>query len=135
MRTPEDVTKEQLIKDLTKLHERISELEQSQEDKRKYQEELSRTKAMFEGLFDLAPDAIIVVSRNGSILRANKQAEKLFGYSRNELLNAHHEILLPERLREKHMEHRRVYMSNPHVRPMGTGLHFTARGRMEANFL
>jgi PAS domain S-box-containing protein len=134
MRTPEDVTKEDLIRDLTRLRERISELEQSQEDKRKFQEELSRTKAMFEGLFELAPDAIIVVSRNGGIVRANKRAEQLFGYSRDELLNAHHEILLPERLREKHLEHRRVYMSEPHIRPMGTGLELFGRRKDGSEF-
>jgi len=134
MQTPENLTKEQLIRDLTKLRERISELEQSQEDTRKFQDELIQTKAMFEGLFELAPDAILVVSRNGSIVRANKQAETLFGYPRNELFNVHHEILLPERLMEKHMEHRRVYMSDPHIRPMGTGLELYGRRQDGSEF-
>ncbi len=134
MKAPEDLTKEQLIRDLTKLRERISELEQSQEETRKFEDELIRTKAMFEGLFELAPDAVIVVSRNGDIVRANKQAENLFGYSRNELFNMHHEILLPERLREEHMEHRRFYMSDPYIRPMGTGLELYGRRKDGSEF-
>jgi PAS domain S-box-containing protein len=134
VQTPGDLTKEQLILDLTKLRGRISELEQAAEDNRKFQDELSHTKAMFEGLFELAPDGIIVVSRNGSIVRANKQAERLFGYSRDELFNLHHEILLPEKVMEKHMEHRSVYMSEPHIRPMGTGLQLYGRRKDGSEF-
>ena len=134
MKEPEDVTKEQLIRDLTELRCRITELERSDEDKRKYQEELTRTRAMFEGLFEFAPDAIIVAGRGGEIIRVNKQAEKLFGYSRNELTNLHHEILLPERFREIHGEYRRKYMSGPHIRPMGTGLQLYGRRKDGSEF-
>ncbi len=134
MKEPEDVTKEQLIRDLTELRSRITELERSEEDKRKYQEELTRTRAMFEGLFEFAPDAIIVVGRGGEIIRVNKQAEKLFGYSRNELTDLHHEILLPERFREIHEEHRRKYMSGPRIRPMGTGLELYGRKKDGSEF-
>lgn len=134
MQTPGDLTKEQLILDLTKLRGRISELEQAAADNRKFQDKLSQTKAMFEGLFELAPDGIVVVSRNGTIVRANKQAEKLFGYSRDELFNLHHEILLPEKVMEKHMEHRRVYMAEPHIRPMDTGLQLYGRRKNGSEF-
>ena len=134
MRTPDNRTKEQLIKDLTRLRARITELEQSEGDKKKYQEELSRTKAMFEGLFQFAPDAILVVSHTGNIVRANKQAERLFGYSKNELNNAHHEILLPERFRKKHIGHRRKYMTDPHIRLMGTGLELYGKKKDGSEF-
>jgi PAS domain S-box-containing protein len=134
MKAPEDLSKEQLIRDLTRLRARITELEQSEEDKKKYRDELIRIKAMFEGLFEFAPDAVIVVNRSGNIVRANKQAERLFGYSVNELNNAHHEILLPERFREKHMEHRKMYMTDPHVRPMGTGLELYGKRKDGSEF-
>ena len=134
MKAPGDLTKEQLIRDLTKLRARISELEQSEEDKKKYHGELVQTRAMFEGLFEFAPDAIVVVSRKGNIVRANKQAERLFGYSANELSNADHEILLPERFRKKHMKHRRDYMTDPHIRPMGTGLELYGRRKDGGEF-
>jgi PAS domain S-box-containing protein len=134
MSGPENRTKEQLIKDLTRLRARISELEQSEEDKKKYQEELSRTRAMFEGLFEFAPDAVLVVNHTGNIVRANKEAGRLFGYSRNELSNADHEILLPERFRKKHVGHRRTYMTDPHIRPMGTGLELYGRKKDGSEF-
>ena len=134
MKVPDDLTKEQLIRDLTRLRARISALEQSEEDKKKYKEELIKTKAMFEGLFEFAPDAIVVVSRKGNIIRANKQAERLFGYSANELSDAHHEILLPERFRKKHIKHRRTYMTDPHIRPMGTGLELYGRKKDGSEF-
>lgn len=82
----------------------------------------------------MVPDGIVVVSRNGSIVRANKQAERLFGYSKDELFNLHHEILLPEKVMEKHTEHRRVYMAEPHIRPMGTGLELYGRRKDGSEF-
>jgi len=62
MKTPEYLSKKQLINDLIKLRQRINELEKVEKDKKKYEEELAQTKAMFEGLFEFAPDAIVVVS-------------------------------------------------------------------------
>src|SRR5512147_1992212 len=89
---------------------------------------------MFEGLFEFAPDAIIVVDREGRIVQANRQVERMFGYGREELLNAEHDILLPERFREKHREHRRDFMADPHVRPMGTGLELYGKKRDGSEF-
>jgi PAS domain S-box-containing protein len=129
-----DITKEQLIKDLIKLRQRINELEKIEEDKKKYVEELDKTKSMYEGLFEFAPDAIVVVDLEGRIVQANKQVERLFGYSREELLNAEHDILLPERFRVKHREHRRGFMADPHVRPMGTGLELFGRKKDGTEF-
>ncbi len=122
MQPPEDLSKEQLISDLTKLRQRINDLEKIEEDKKRYEEELAHTKAMYKGLFEFAPDALVVVDRAGRIVQVNQQAERLFGYRREELLQADHDILVPERYREKHREDRREYMSGPHIRQMGTGL-------------
>ncbi len=134
MDIPEDITKEQLINDLIKLRQRINELETIEEDKKRYVEELHKAKSMFEGLFEFAPDAIIVVNHEGRIVQANKQVERLFGYAREELLEAEHDILLPERFREKHREHRRGFMADPHVRPMGTGLELFGRKKDGTEF-
>jgi PAS domain S-box-containing protein len=127
MKLPEDITKEQLIHDLIQLRQRIDELAKIEEDKNRYLEELNKTKAMYEGLFEFAPDAIVVVSREGRIVQVNKRTETLFGYTREELLNSEPDVLVPERFREKHREHRKMYMSGPRVRPMGTGLELFGR--------
>ncbi len=134
MKAHEDITKEQLIRDLTDLRARITELERSEEDRRKRHDELIRITAMYEGLFEFSPDAIIVVGRDGEVVRINKQAEKLFGYSGTELLSLQVEVLLPERFRERHREHRREYISDPHIRPMGTGLELYGRKKDGSEF-
>ena len=59
--------------------------------------ELRQTRVFFEALFELAPDAIVVVNGEGRIVQINKQAEKIFGYSRDEVLGKPVEIFLPER--------------------------------------
>jgi PAS domain S-box-containing protein len=109
-------------------------LERIEKDKKRYEEELNRVRAMFEGLFEFAPDAILVVNHDGRIIRVNKQTERLFGYPRNELLDTPIEILLPERFREEHKEHRRKYLAGPHVRPMGRELQLYGRRKDGSEF-
>jgi len=80
---------------------------------------MNRTNAdMQQELVELLPDAIVVVSRDGRIVRVNAPVETLFGYSRAELLGQPIEALIPERYRERHVEQRAAYASNPYVRPM-----------------
>jgi PAS domain S-box-containing protein len=134
VKTLEDLTKEQLIGDLIALRRRINELETIEKDTKKYEEELNRVRAMFEGLFEFAPAAILVVNHEGRIIRVNKQTERLFGYSRSELLHTPLEILLPERFREIHKEHRRKYLAEPHVRPMGRELELYGRRKDSSEF-
>ncbi len=122
MEAYEDLSKEQLINNLTKLQQRINELERTQDQHERFQEELIRTRAMYQGLFEFAPDAILVANRDGRIVQINGQAERLFGYGRDETLDKPVEILVPERFRQEHIAQRRGYYHNPRVRPMGTGL-------------
>ncbi len=77
---------------------------------------------MFEGLFEAAPDAIALADSQGYILRVNRQAELMFGYSRGELLGKPIEALLPPRFRERHVAHRATYLAEPRLRSMGAGL-------------
>jgi PAS domain S-box-containing protein len=88
--------------------------------------ERQRAEAMFEGLLEAAPDAIIGVTRDGAIALINAQAERLFGYPRAELLGRSVDILVPERLRAKHVRHRDGYFTHPRNRPMGAGAALTA---------
>ncbi len=81
--------------------------------------------ALFEALFETAPDAMIVVNRDGCIVLANPQAERLFGYEAGELAGSPVEVLLPESVRAVHVGHRNGFMANPRVRPMGAGYELT----------
>ena len=77
---------------------------------------------VFRALIDSAPDGMIVVNKEAIIVFANRQAEQQFGYARTELLDKPIEILVPERFRGKHQEHRTGFMAQPQLRPMGAGL-------------
>jgi PAS domain S-box-containing protein len=78
-------------------------------------------------LFDLLPDAILVVDQRGIIRYANRQAGQLFGQEPATLISAPVEALLPEHLRQRHVDDRTEYTSEPRMRPMGKGLDLVAR--------
>ena len=90
---------------------------------RNYDEQaVRRSEVHFRGLLESAPDAIVIVNAEGEIRLVNKETEKLFGYSRQELLGQRVEMLVPERYRQYHSGHRAEYIAEPRVRPMGVGL-------------
>jgi PAS domain S-box-containing protein len=78
-------------------------------------------------LFTIAPDGIIIVDGTGLITRINDLAAEMFGYTPNELIGAPVERLLPERLREQHVEHRKSYAGQPSRRPMGLTIALVGR--------
>ncbi len=84
---------------------------------------------MFRELFDTAPDAMVVVNNDGKIIRANVQAEHLFGFAEKEMLGNPIEMLMPERLRGVHHGHITGYTRNPRVRPMGSGQELVGQKR------
>jgi PAS domain S-box-containing protein len=81
-----------------------------------------RAEAKFRGLLESAPDAIVIVDQSGEIVLINSQTERLFGYSRDELLGRPVEILVPDRFRQRHPGYRDAYVARPRVREMGAGI-------------
>ena len=70
-------------------------------------------------LFEAVPDALLIVSSDGRIARANGNAYAMFGRPPGTLDNEDVEALLPAELRVLHRRHRAEYLLDPHVRPMG----------------
>ena len=88
-----------------------------------------RAEEQFRGLLESAPDAMVIVDDEGRITLVNLQTENLFGYGREELLGQPVEVLVPERFRAGHGEHRRSYLADPGVRPIGVARQLSARRR------
>ena len=78
-------------------------------------------------LLEVVPDAVVLVRRDGRIVYANAQAERLFGFAPGQLIDCTVEDLLPETSHASHREHREDFFRNPKVRAMGTGLELLAR--------
>ena len=83
--------------------------------------------ARFASLLEAAPDAMVCVNASGLITLINAQVTAVFGYSREELIGASLEVLVPDEIRDRHPQHRAAFLQDPKPRPMGTGL--ALRGR------
>ena len=81
-----------------------------------------KSEAKFRGLLESAPDAMVIVDHLGLIVLANLQAEKLFLYTRAEMLGQPVEMLVPHRFRQGHAGLHAGFFRKPRVRPMGSGL-------------
>jgi len=81
-----------------------------------------RSEEKFKGLLEAAPDAMVIVNEKGEIVLINRQTEILFGYTKEELTGRQVETLVPADLRDRHVDDRSRYFSNPKVRVMGAGL-------------
>lgn len=76
-----------------------------------------------EALFNNAAIGIITVDNKGAIRLMNGFAERLFGYTKEEIIGQKLEVLIPQRFRKVHTTHREgFYESNPQSRPMGLGM-------------
>lgn len=96
-------------------------------ERKRTEDALHRSEAQARAVLEAASEAILIVDRHGTLVSVNRRAETMFGYPRNQMIGASLEMLLPERLRELHAAHRASYFRDPHVRPMGRGLHLLAR--------
>ena len=68
---------------------------------------------------DVSPTAIIVVNEDGEINYTTPLLKDVFGYSETEIFNKPIEVLIPTNMHEKHIQHRKKFVEDPYLRPMG----------------
>lgn len=98
------------------------------------EEEAGNKEEMLRGIFEYAPDTMVVVDTRGRIKRVNAQVERMFGYKPKELMGKPVEVLIPEHFRQRHQAHRDKYVRDPHLRPMGAGLLLHGRRKDNSEF-
>lgn len=90
--------------------------------------------AFTNSLLDAVPTGIIVAKTNGEICYLNAESERLFCYTREELLGKSIDVLLPERFVQGHANLRQSYIANPTPRYMGAGRELFGRRKDQTEF-
>ncbi len=98
-----------------------AELEEQVVERHRAEEKLRRTQDKFRLAVEASPSAVVLTNAKGVIDLVNTQAERLFGYPREELIGQSVELLVPERFRRRHPGYRDDFYHKPHARPMGAG--------------
>ncbi len=80
-----------------------------------------RAEQRFRLAVESGPIGFLMVDREGAIVLVNEALERMFGYSRTELLGQPIEFLIPQRLRGHHRQDRDAFLANAQARPMGQG--------------
>ncbi len=88
----------------------------------------------FREVFEHAPDGILQIDQSGRILIANRSAELMFGYSREEFIGSNVDALVPAADRHAHAQHRHQFAAAGRTRPMGLGLDLSARRKDGSTF-
>lgn len=95
--------------------------------RKKAEEALRTSEKRWRELVEHAADAMLMVTHDGRIILANPKAREMFGYGEAELVGQAVEMLIPERARGRHLEHRQGFYASPRPRSMGEGLDLAGR--------
>ena len=95
---------------------------------------LAESEQRFRAVLEASPNAIVAIGEGGGITYANAQAGMTFGYDVDELIGQPVELLIPERVGDRHIGHRSGFFANPIARPMGMGLDLAGRRKDNSEF-
>jgi PAS domain S-box-containing protein len=138
-------SRDELIAEVAALRRRVAALEAAAVEQQQTEQRLLKeavvsgharqwSEATAQAVFESASEGILLINASGSITIVNRAAERMFGYEHDELKGQALEVLLPDRIRGKHQEHRAGYFAGPRVRPMGTGLDLAGRRKDGTEF-
>lgn len=105
----------------------ISVRKQAQERMAQLLRDSVEAQSRFRALFDGAPTGILIVDAAGIIASVNSHLERMLGYRSAELEGKPVEVLVPERFRNRHIDHRAGFVTHPQTRAMGSGRDLAAR--------
>jgi PAS domain S-box-containing protein len=97
-------------------------------------EGIKHSELTFQLIVESSPNAIVLVNKEGKIAYINNQTEKLFGYTRSELIGQLVEILIPQRYTSQHPHFRNTFFEQPTVRSMGAGRELFAIRKNKTEF-
>jgi len=95
---------------------------------------LAQMEGRYRGLLEAAPDAMVVVNQGGEIVLLNVQAEKQFGYRRDELLGQKVKNIIPEGFAERLVADALRSVEDALAQQIGTGIELTARRKDGSEF-
>ena len=90
--------------------------------------------AKYRGLLEAAPDAMVVVNQTGEIVLLNVQAEKQFGYRRDELLGQKVTEIIPDGFAERLIADDLRSTEDALAQQIGTGIELTGRRKDGSEF-
>jgi PAS domain S-box-containing protein len=102
--------------------------------RREAEKHLARMEGRYRGLLEAAPDAMVVVNTRGEIVLLNVQAEKQFGYSRDELIGQQVKNIIPEGFAERLIADDLRSAEDALAQKIGTGIELTARRKDGSEF-
>jgi PAS domain S-box-containing protein len=115
------------LREVLPVLDRAMELRHLRLDRRRILGELAASEANFRNLIESLPDGMVHVDQDGRIVLINEQAERMFGYAREELIGQSVELLVPEKFRAAHVVDRAAFIQHPKTRPMGSGHNLVLR--------
>ena len=115
------------VEEADRLRSRVTELEKQLDDQK-------IISARLEAFLEFAAQGVVATDGTGRIMLVNAKTEEMFGYRRDEMLGHTLEVLLPERYRGAHSQHRKEFFNEPRTRPMGVGMDLAGRRKDGTEF-
>jgi PAS domain S-box-containing protein len=113
----------------------VIELNSDITDRVRGEQALRAAEQQFRGLMESAPDAMVILDGEGSIVFVNARAEELFGYSRPQMLGRDVAMLLPSEFRERLLAQRMDFVTDAKARDFGASVDVVARRADGSEFL
>jgi PAS domain S-box-containing protein len=114
--------------------ELVADLEHESTARAEVLDVLKRSESRFRSLVELAPDAVTITAVDGEIVLVNEQTERLFGYTRGELVGQSIYMLVPRRLHDEYRRVRTAFFVEPAERPSRERFQFVGLRKDRSEF-